>query len=190
MTALISIFLIKILTNYLDVAGYGLYSKIYNYLSIFAVICYATLIYLVTFIHPLKILCVRSKFYFFIVLLLPILISCCSSALHVFFLQLLLVVAGGGSIPADGIFIKSIKVEKRFTLLTLKYALSRVVTHISSAFGLIYLTEWFGCWGLWIIAVPVSCAYMAAIRHFERLEGLRPDKSSAPLNDEIRSQAA
>ncbi|MFZ4461564.1 MAG: oligosaccharide flippase family protein [Patescibacteria group bacterium] len=37
-TALISIFLIKILTNYLDLAGYGLYSKIYNYLSIFSVI--------------------------------------------------------------------------------------------------------------------------------------------------------
>lgn len=37
-TALISIFLIKLLTSYLDVAGYGLYSKIYNFLSIFAVI--------------------------------------------------------------------------------------------------------------------------------------------------------
>jgi len=37
-TALIAIFMIKILTTYLDVAGYGLYSKIYNYLSIFAVI--------------------------------------------------------------------------------------------------------------------------------------------------------
>ena len=30
--------MIKILTGYLDVAGYGLYSKIYNYLSIFAVV--------------------------------------------------------------------------------------------------------------------------------------------------------
>jgi len=37
-TALISIVMIKILTTYLDVAGYGLYSKIYNFLSIFAVI--------------------------------------------------------------------------------------------------------------------------------------------------------
>ncbi|MFB0965468.1 MAG: oligosaccharide flippase family protein [Patescibacteria group bacterium] len=37
-TALISIFLVKILTNYLDLAGYGLYSKIYNYLSIFSVV--------------------------------------------------------------------------------------------------------------------------------------------------------
>ncbi len=37
LTALISIVMIKILTNYLDVAWYGLYSKIYNYLSIFAV---------------------------------------------------------------------------------------------------------------------------------------------------------
>ena len=38
LTALISIAMIKILTGYLDIAGYGLYSKIYNYLSIFAVI--------------------------------------------------------------------------------------------------------------------------------------------------------
>ncbi len=37
-TALISIVLIKILTNYLDLEGYGLYAKIYNYLSIFSVI--------------------------------------------------------------------------------------------------------------------------------------------------------
>ena len=37
-TALISIVMIKIITGYLDIAGYGLYSKIYNYLSIFAVI--------------------------------------------------------------------------------------------------------------------------------------------------------
>ncbi|EKD66024.1 MAG: polysaccharide biosynthesis protein [uncultured bacterium (gcode 4)] len=37
-TAFISIFLIKILTNYLSLDDYGLYSKIYNYLSIFAVI--------------------------------------------------------------------------------------------------------------------------------------------------------
>ncbi len=38
LTALISIIMIKLLTTYLDVAGYWLYSKIYNYLSIFAVI--------------------------------------------------------------------------------------------------------------------------------------------------------
>lgn len=30
--------MIKLVTNLLDVAGYGLYSKLYNYLSIFAVI--------------------------------------------------------------------------------------------------------------------------------------------------------
>jgi O-antigen/teichoic acid export membrane protein len=38
LTALISIVMIKVITSYLDVAGYGLYTKIYNYLSIFAVI--------------------------------------------------------------------------------------------------------------------------------------------------------
>lgn len=38
LTAIISIGMIKILTGYLDIEGYGLYSKIYNFLSIFAVI--------------------------------------------------------------------------------------------------------------------------------------------------------
>jgi O-antigen/teichoic acid export membrane protein len=38
LTAIISIAMIKILTNYLDLEHYGLYSKLYNYLSIFAVI--------------------------------------------------------------------------------------------------------------------------------------------------------
>jgi O-antigen/teichoic acid export membrane protein len=37
-TALLSIVLIKILTNYLPIEGYGLYSKVYNYLSIFSVL--------------------------------------------------------------------------------------------------------------------------------------------------------
>jgi O-antigen/teichoic acid export membrane protein len=37
-TAAISIGMIKLITGYLDLAGYGLYSKIYNYLSIFSVI--------------------------------------------------------------------------------------------------------------------------------------------------------
>lgn len=37
-TAFISIFLIKILTNYLSIDSYWLYSKIYNYMSIFAAI--------------------------------------------------------------------------------------------------------------------------------------------------------
>lgn len=38
LTALISIFMIKVITSYLDIEWYGLYSKIYNYLSIFSVI--------------------------------------------------------------------------------------------------------------------------------------------------------
>ena len=37
-TVLLSIILIKVLTNYLSVEDYGLYNKIYNYLSIFSVI--------------------------------------------------------------------------------------------------------------------------------------------------------
>ena len=159
-------------------------------LSIFSVTAYATLAYLSTLIHPLKILNFKSKFLFLMVLLLPLLLTRCRFGYEIFILQVLLVIAGGGSIPADAIFIKSIKIEKRFTLLTLKYALSRVVTHVTSAFGLIYLMEWFGYWGVWGVALPIAGAYIAAVRHFERLEGLRPDKLSRVKSKNLQGQAA
>lgn len=38
LTAAISIVMIKIISNYLDVAGYGVYAMLYNYLSIFSVL--------------------------------------------------------------------------------------------------------------------------------------------------------
>ena len=162
--------------------GYSPEDIIYHnfILSLFAIVCHLVVIYFVTFAHPLKILDVRSKFCFLILLLLPFLINNCYVPWHIFFLQCVLLIARGGSTPADTIFIRSIRVDKRFTLVTLNYAVSRAVIQVVSAFGLIYLTEWFGYWGLWIIALPLSFAYMSSIRHFEKLEGLRPDKSSNP----------
>ena len=162
--------------------GYSPEDIIYHnfILSLFAIVCHLVVIYFVTFVHPLKILNVRSKFCFLILLLLPFLINSCYVPWHIFCLQCVLLVARGGSTPADTIFIRSIRIDKRFTLVTLNYAVSRAVIQVISAFGLIYLTEWFGYWGLWIIALPLSFAYMSSIRHFEKLEGLRPDKSSNP----------
>lgn len=138
--------------------------------SVFLFLLNTIVVWLVTFIHPLKILNFRSKFTFLLILLLPILIKQCSSPLHVFFLQFLLLIARGGAMPGDAVFTKSIKVEKRFTLVILSYATSRAVMHVISSFGLVYLTEWIGYWGIWVIGLPVAAGYVWCIHHFKCLK--------------------
>ena len=95
-------------------------------------------------------------------------------------MQLLLVLTQGGCNPGEPIILKKIHVGRRFTFTSFNYALSRAVMHVLASFGLVYLTGWIGHAGLWIIGIPVSVAYFWGIKHFQTLEGLRPDKSSKP----------
>ena len=62
--------------------------------------------------------------------------------------------------------------------------------YIVTSFGLVYLTRWFGHYGLWTIIFPVTLSFLWGVRHFEKLEGLRPDKTAAVPNDEVHSHAA
>ena len=64
------------------------------------------------------------------------------------------------------------------------------VLHLQLECG-VYLTEWIGPWGVWIIGLPATVAFFWGIRHFEGLEGLRPNKSlSKPTDGVTYGQAA
>ena len=79
----------------------------------------------------------------------------------------------------------------RWPWTTLGYALARSFMYVICAFGLVYLTEWIGPWGVWIIGFPATVAFFWSIRHFEKLEGLRPDRSlSKPTDGVTYGQAA
>ncbi len=147
-------------------------------LAVAAVILNIAVIKVVTFVPPLKIISIRSQSYFVLMLLLPLLINISYSPYHILCLQLLLSVVRGGVTPADAIFIEGISVDRRFTLATFNYAVSRAIMHVVSAFGLVFLTKWFGYIGVLLIGLPVAAGYVWSVRHFERLEGLRPGKSS------------
>ena len=142
------------------------------YLSMLAVVFNVAAVILVKYIHPLKIMLFRANMYLGIILIFPFAINYSSSVLSIFCLQTLFLLARGGATPADSIFVRGVNVRKRVSLITMNYALSRSVMHISSAFGLVYLTEWIGHYGIWIIAIPVSVGYVWSIRHFQKLEGL------------------
>lgn len=74
------------------------------------------------------------------------------------------------AIPADSIFVIRFPVLKRFTAVSVLYALSRALMYIVTSFSLVYLTEFFGYYGLWLIMIPVILGYLWGVCHFEKLE--------------------
>lgn len=121
-------------------------------------------------IYPLKILKLKAKVFSIIVLFLPILILQASHQYQIFALQSLVLIVALGSHPADPLFIKHFPVFKRFTNTSFLYVLSRALVYVVTSFGLLYLTEIFGPWGLWGILGPVSIGFYLSVRHFEKLE--------------------
>ena len=152
-------------------------------LSILALICCGLWIFLSQKVHPLRILRERAKVLLVFTLFLPFFIAAASSQFQIFLIQAFLLVFSMAGIPADSVFVIHFPVFKRFTTASFVYALSRAVMYIMTALGLVYLTDWFGYYGLWMIIIPVVVGHLWGVRHFEVLEGLRPDKPT-PIKEE------
>ena len=165
---LVFIYFNPILKSY----GYSSEDVIFHnfWLALVGIIYDGILIAICSKIHPLTILKIRTWALFILVLLFPFIVTTLTTPIHVFILQSTILVLNLCSLPADSIFIKHFPVLKRFTMTSLVYASSRAIMHIISAFGLVYLTEAFGHYGVCIIALPVTLGFLWGVRHFEKLE--------------------
>lgn len=152
------------------------------WLSLLAIGYNIITIYLSTKHHPLKIIRYRAYYGILLFSALPLMLMQSQVSWHFFGVQFLLLLYRGGATPADSIFIQRFRVEKRFTLITFNYALSRAFMHIISAFSLVYLTDWLGYSGLWLIAIPISVAFLWAVNHFEQLEQKSEQERQAAQN--------
>jgi len=121
-------------------------------------------------IHPLKILKVKTILFFGFILVMPFLLTHTSTPMHLFFIQALSVALAMDSTPAVPVFFVHLPVLRRYTYASVTYAISRAGMYIVTSFGLIYLTEWFGSWGLWVVFLPAIAAFFIALKHFEKLE--------------------
>lgn len=103
------------------------------------------------------------------IILIPYILAKEVNNYEIFIVQTLLIF-GLNCSPSDSIFIKHFPVFRRFTAVTFGYALSRAVMYVIISFGLVYLTEWFGFYGIWIIAFPIALLWIRAIYYYESLE--------------------
>ena len=106
--------------------------------------------------YPLNIGKIRSYIAFIIVLVLPIMLDRVTSPTELFYLQALCIFFSLSLMPMVPIFISYLPILKRCTFESLIYVSSRVIVYVITSFGLVYLIESFGQFGLWFIMIPVS----------------------------------
>lgn len=128
------------------------------------------LILLSSKIHPLKILKVELSLFWVFILSFPLLMGYASTPYVLLVIQCLAVALAPSGIPANAIFYSHFPIFRRFTYSSLIYATARAVMAVVTSFGLIYLTDRFGIWGLLIIAVPLAVGFTYGVLYFEELE--------------------
>jgi len=123
-------------------------------------------------IYPLKILKTKLIIFSIGILLCPYLLNnmTTSSPIYVFIVQSFMVLFAVDTVPAVSIFFKHFPVFKRFTYSSLIYAVSRAMMYIITSFGIIYLTKYFGHYGLLVVIIPLNVGCALGINHFENLE--------------------
>lgn len=93
-------------------------------LSLFDLVNAAVLAYLVSKVHPLIILRIKSYIFFVFILLTPVLFNNISTLEHLFYIQLCVLLLGPTGYPAVAVFFMHFPIFKRFTYASFTYALS------------------------------------------------------------------
>ncbi|MCC8398209.1 MAG: MFS transporter [Rickettsia endosymbiont of Labidopullus appendiculatus] len=124
-------------------------------------------------IYPLKILKTRLVIFASSVMFFPCLLTNIPSSFYLLLLQSFILLFQIGPTPATSIFYKQFPVFKRFRCVSISFAVVKAIMYVVVSFGLVYLIESFGNWGIVILFVPFLVAYGFALRHFEILEKLR-----------------
>jgi MFS transporter, MHS family, proline/betaine transporter len=132
-----------------------------------------TLAYLSYRIHPLKIQKIRSTLGLLLFILLPFLIVSATSPVRLFLIQSSLLIFALEELPSGPVFYSHFPIYCRFMSATLLFALARALMYTVTSFGTIYLVNYFGSFGIWVIALPIGIAYLFGLKHFEGLERQR-----------------
>lgn len=147
--------------NLILAIGYLLTGIVYTYLS------YK--------IDPLEISRKRLIIFSTIILFFPYLLNNIQSSFHLLLLQLFVVIFGPRVFPAAAIFYKQFPIFKRFRCTSLAFAIIRAIMFIMTSFGLVYLTEYFGHWGILMLFIPFLISYGVGLQYFIRLRTIKDD---------------
>lgn len=139
------------------------------------------LISLTLYCHPIRILRWYSYFGFISMLFVPYLLNVAHSPRDIFYIQVFCVIFCPDCTPAQGFLCSHMPVLKRFTSMSVLYALSRAVMYSIVTFGMVILTAHMGYCGLWVIGLPLCAGYAWGVYHFRKLAKIEQKNAVGPL---------
>lgn len=140
------------------------------YLSIIMMISTLFKAYLSYRIYPLIIMKIKGILTLFLMVALPFLIMNIQSPFQLFLIQALILLIPLENVPGDGVLLGRLPVLRRFTFATFLFASAQALMNIVVAFGLVYVGSYFGAYGLWLITIPVTVAFLCGVFHFDWLD--------------------
>jgi MHS family proline/betaine transporter-like MFS transporter len=121
-------------------------------------------------IDPLRILKFKVFMMIPFVLICPYLLFHVQTPMHLFLIQSFVMLFSLTPAPAMPIFVVSFPIFKRFTFMSFLYATTRALMYVVTSFGLVWLTKFYGHWGLWVIMMPMCATFLWGVYHFENRE--------------------
>tara|TARA_B110000211_G_C14020863_1_gene527608 strand:- start:203 stop:1480 length:1278 start_codon:yes stop_codon:yes gene_type:complete len=140
------------------------------YIAFIALATAFVIMFLTTRIHPLKIMKIRATVF---AIFLPILIYRLESdniVINILILQVFIKAFNPATFPADAVIFPYFPVLKRFFSTAVLFSISRALMYVVTSFGTVYLTEYFGTYGLLVMITPVLIGYFYGLNTFIKLE--------------------
>ncbi len=142
-------------------------------LTILCIIAMCVFAYLCKKYHPLRMLKLSYIVLVVAVLLLPYclenIIKSSNETILLFLFQFLLHVYAG-TFFNEAIYLKSIPIRSRFTIIGAMFGIGTAIGYAVTSYGLIYLTKWFGYYGIWALYAPVIIGVMWGMECLKKLE--------------------
>ena len=121
-------------------------------------------------LYPLRILKVKFVVFFICIAFFPMIMHHYPCERTLFIFQCLAALFVFDDVPASPIFYKHFPIMQRFRYTSLLSASAKLMTYAITSFGVVYATQHFGYYGIFIILLPIGGLYYAAVRYFDRLE--------------------
>lgn len=125
--------------------------------------------------YPMKIVKFSLAIFFPFMLIMPFLLDNVTSGIQLLLIQSIVLVFGPGGTPGDAIFYRQFPVLKRIFSVSFAYAMARALMYVVMSFGMVYLTQWIGHFGLVVVMLPTTIIYAWAVLYFERLDKASPE---------------
>jgi MFS family permease len=127
-------------------------------------------VYLCGKINPLRIIDFTWKVMTPFILALPFLLNYVTAAWQLFLIQAFMIIFTPTDAPATPILFRNFPIYKRFSYISMLFALAGALVYAITSYGMNYLIAYFGYGGLLFLLGPVLIGYGYGLHYFKKLE--------------------